>query len=187
VRLFGYSKGQLKLNRLCLARGEPGEAIIRHQCDTDYGDSGSVLIDFLTGRIVAIHGGRIESEGWNYAFSISDIPWGTAACASFELNQTAALSTDRPFSIDANTAPPRLRSTVVISAEGTHVKPSNLVFEIFGPASVSTPRAMIDGKTFRFRFQAALPASVPAGTWTLEIRNPGGDGEVSNGHVWLCD
>lgn len=52
-------------------------AMIDHQCDTDPGSSGAVLIDVNTLEIVGIHdGGYVDAAGagWNYATYLFGIP-----------------------------------------------------------------------------------------------------------------
>jgi hypothetical protein len=81
IRLFGYSGGQLRANLWCEANYDAKSGRLIHSCDTEGGDSGSALIDMMTGHVVGVHGGGLTT-GKNYGFPIGRIPWAETLCVS---------------------------------------------------------------------------------------------------------
>lgn len=77
VTIFGYPRGRpLEWSQTCRVRpaksGNWGADQFSHQCDTEPGSSGAVVISSQSGKIVGIHDGGIAP--WNYATYINRIP-----------------------------------------------------------------------------------------------------------------
>ncbi|MEQ8277859.1 MAG: trypsin-like peptidase domain-containing protein [Deltaproteobacteria bacterium] len=80
VRLYGLSKGILRVNDSCTARYDRRRRRILHDCDTEGGDSGAALIDRRTQHIIAVHGGALPNV--NYGWPIAHVPWAETLCVA---------------------------------------------------------------------------------------------------------
>lgn len=76
----GYSKGTLQKDARC-SGSIATDTLVKHDCTTEPGDSGSALVDKETMHVIGVHGGALDS-GANYGCPVQIIPWAQSLCVA---------------------------------------------------------------------------------------------------------
>lgn len=155
IRLFGYSRGQLRANLWCEANYDPKSGRLIHSCDTEGGDSGSALIDLMTGHVVGVHGGGLTT-GKNYGFPIGRIPWAETLCVS--------VATSPKIRVDAGGAVGAIRVST------THLREParRLVVQLRGTTPRANTQVRVRGPGSRLQVEPSWMTWSKAGTWTWQ-------------------
>ncbi len=188
LTVAGYSKGTAQVDKTCSGRVATG-MLVKHDCTTEPGDSGSALIDQSTQHVIGVHGGALKG-GENYGSPVELIPWAESLCV--------AESTAKPIELRPGAPPVVFKVStshtggafgqIAISVSGT-MPSRDLEIRIFHPLGefdVDTGQAVEwqgTGWVWNDMYFLAGDDTRAEGPWSVEISNTASGGKEKMGYV----
>jgi hypothetical protein len=191
VQLYGYSEQVLRFNQKCTAKIEATRDRILHDCDTQGGDSGSALIDEISGHIIAVHAGGLRNSV-NYAYPIGQVPWAESLCVAVAaLEQQPLLNNGPPAVLRISTSHLSFQRMFIL-LNGSFAKNRVRVRLLAPEADIEVDPAWFAWRSStRFKLQELFVLDQHrAGPWAIEVSGFGSaksklKGYV-DGRVWVC-
>lgn len=195
LTVAGYSKGTPEVDKTCHGRVAAG-MLVKHDCTTEPGDSGSALVDHATMHVIGVHGGALKN-GENYGSPIELIPWAESLCVAETASKPIPLVPGEPpvaFKVSTSDKGGSF-GQIAMSLSGT-MPTKDLAIRIFypkGELEVDTSTAVAwtgSAWVWNDMYLLAGDDTRVEGPWSVEISNvaKGGKGKMGyvQGRVLVC-
>ncbi|MEQ9499429.1 MAG: serine protease [Deltaproteobacteria bacterium] len=188
LTVAGYSKGTAQVDQTCNGRVATGN-LVKHDCTTEPGDSGSALVDKATQHVIGVHGGALNN-GENYGSPVELIPWAESLCVAETASKPIPIvSGERPVTFKVSTSHKGgAFGQIAMTLSGT-MQTRQLDIRIFHPLGeleVDTSTAVEwNGNDWVWNDMYLLAGDDERveGPWSVEISSRGKGGKGTKGYV----